>query len=146
MSGMGGASGASAMQTLRYPTLAFVFALILIGYSIWDIDQLSGRRYSTTPARVSLAGRVVPAMAGAGPVPATLRGPQATAVAAAAAPCRPAPRPPSWPGPRPADRGAAQPPAGSLLLSRGDGRLPDRDGGHHGPDAAPHNLGARLPP
>ena len=80
MSGMGGASGASAMQSLRYPTLAFVFALILIGYSIWDIDQLSGRRYSTAPARVSLAR--VPAMAAAGPVPAALRGPQAIAVSA----------------------------------------------------------------
>ena len=45
MAGMGGASG-SAMQTLAYPTLAFVFALILIGYSVWDLDQLSGRRYS----------------------------------------------------------------------------------------------------
>ena len=48
----------SAMQTLRYPTLAFVFALILIGYSIWDLDQLSGRRYSpATGARVAGRGR-----------------------------------------------------------------------------------------
>jgi hypothetical protein len=47
-SGMGGMSGpaGSAMPPLRYPTLAFVFALILIGYTIWDLDQLSGRRYS----------------------------------------------------------------------------------------------------
>ena len=36
----------SAMQTLEYPTLAFIFALILVGYSVWDLDQLSGRRYS----------------------------------------------------------------------------------------------------
>ena len=40
MSGMGGSSG-TAMQTLSYPTLTFVFALILIGYTIWDLDQLS---------------------------------------------------------------------------------------------------------
>lgn len=46
-SGMSGMGGASGMQTLRYPTLAFVFALILIGCGIWDIDQLSCRRYST---------------------------------------------------------------------------------------------------
>jgi hypothetical protein len=81
MSGMGGPS-ASAMQTLRYPTLAFAFALILIGYSIWDIDQLSGRRYSTAPARVPLArvAVAIPAMAGAGA--ATLPSPRATEVAA----------------------------------------------------------------
>jgi Domain of unknown function (DUF5134) len=61
-SGMGGMGGGSAMQTLRYPTLAFVFALILIGYTIWDIDQLSGKRYSRVDARLSLAG--VPAVGG----------------------------------------------------------------------------------
>jgi hypothetical protein len=84
-SGMSGMGGASAMQTLRYPTLAFAFALILTGYSIWDIDQLSGRRYSTAPARVPLARAAVavPAMAGAGTATATLPGPRATGVAAA---------------------------------------------------------------
>lgn len=44
-------SGTSAM-TLRYPTLALLFALILVGYSIWDLDQLSGRRYAFGAARV----------------------------------------------------------------------------------------------
>jgi hypothetical protein len=62
MAGMSGSSG-SAMQTLRYPTLAFVFALILVGYSIWDLDQLSGRRYSLPSPVAVPAG--VPAMAGA---------------------------------------------------------------------------------
>jgi hypothetical protein len=83
MSGMGGPS-ASAMQALRYPTLAFAFALILIGYSIWDIDQLSGRRYSAAPARVPLArvAVAIPAMAGAGAATATLPGPRAREVAA----------------------------------------------------------------
>ena len=54
-------------MTMSDPTLAFVFALVLIGYSIWDLDQLSGRRYSLASARVSLAGvrAGVPAMAGA---------------------------------------------------------------------------------
>lgn len=64
-------------MTLDYPTLAFVFALILIGYSTWDLDQLSGRRYSFGTARVSLAGAGaagVPAMAAAGSGPAALPG------------------------------------------------------------------------
>jgi Domain of unknown function (DUF5134) len=87
MGGMGGSSG-SAMQTLRYPTLAFVFALILVGYSIWDLDQLSGKRYSTTrarvsPVRVALAG--VPALAGAESATATFSGPEATGSSAATA-------------------------------------------------------------
>ena len=82
MSGMGGPS-ASAMEALRYPTLAFAFALILIGYSIWDIDQLSGRRYSSAPARVPLArvAVAIPAMAGAAAATATLPGPRATELA-----------------------------------------------------------------
>jgi hypothetical protein len=69
MSGMGG----SGAQTLEYPTLALLFALVLVGYSIWDIDQLSGKRYSGRAVGLSLAGAAlpgVPAMAGAksGPV------------------------------------------------------------------------------
>jgi hypothetical protein len=68
MAGMAGMSGgASSTLTTSDPTLALVFALVLIGYSVWDLDQLSGRRYSLASARVSLAGvrAGVPAMAGA---------------------------------------------------------------------------------
>jgi hypothetical protein len=68
MAGMPGMSaGSSSMLMLSDPTLAFVFALVLIGYSIWDLDQLSGRRYSLTSAPVALVGvrAGVPAMAGA---------------------------------------------------------------------------------
>ncbi|TVZ07032.1 DUF5134 domain-containing protein [Trebonia kvetii] len=60
--GMGGmsAGAGSAAMTLSLPTLAFVFAFILVGYAVWDLDQLSGRRYSTgrhdAGLRVSLAG------------------------------------------------------------------------------------------
>lgn len=75
MAGMSGGPGAG--MSLRVPTLAFVFALILVGYSIWDLDQLSGRRYTFAPARVSLAGAAVaggPAVAAAGPRPAVLPG------------------------------------------------------------------------
>jgi hypothetical protein len=63
-------SGPSTMTALRYPTLAFIFALILAGYSVWDLDQLSGRRHRPGAAGVSLtsAGAArVPAMSAAGP-------------------------------------------------------------------------------
>ncbi len=79
-SGTGGMGGGTAMQTLKYPTLALVFALILIGYTIWDLDQLSGKRYSRAGASLSPtgvgaarvpSGRVqaagVPTLAAAGP-------------------------------------------------------------------------------
>jgi hypothetical protein len=68
MAGMPGMSaGSSSMLMLSDPTLAFVFALVLIGYSVWDLDQISGRRYSLTSAPVALVGvrAGVPAMAGA---------------------------------------------------------------------------------
>lgn len=64
MGGMGGSSG-SGMHMLQYPTLAFVFALILAGYSVWDLDQLSGRRYRLASAGMSLAPVAMPAMTGA---------------------------------------------------------------------------------
>ena len=70
MSGMGGAAG--TMGTLSQPFLAFIFALALIGYSIWDLDQLSGPgvsgHYSLAVARVAPAGAVLAGVgAGAGP-------------------------------------------------------------------------------
>lgn len=57
-SGMNGMGAVSGMSTLRVPTLAFVFALVLIGYTVWDFDQLSGLRHG-----VALAA--APAFAGA---------------------------------------------------------------------------------
>jgi len=82
-SGMGGMGG-SGTQTLRYPTLAFVFALVLIGYSVWDLDQLSALRRGLTAA---VAGAASPALAGvaAGAGAGGLAGSRATAVATAAA-------------------------------------------------------------
>jgi len=65
MSGMGG--GLSGMGTLGLPFLAFGFALTLIGYSIWDLDQVSGPgtsgHYSLAAARVTPPG---PVLAGVG--------------------------------------------------------------------------------
>jgi Domain of unknown function (DUF5134) len=75
-------SGGSSSLTLSDPTLAFVFTVILIGYSIWDLDQLSGKRYGLTSARVPLAEvrAGVPAMAGAESVPASFSGPRPAGV------------------------------------------------------------------
>jgi hypothetical protein len=92
MGGMGGSSSGSAMQTLSYPTLAFVFALILVSYTIWDLDQISGRRYAFSPSPLTsaaLAGAAVMADVSAG---ATLSGTPAdgTDGAASAASCSPA--------------------------------------------------------
>jgi hypothetical protein len=52
MGGMGGMAGpaGTATQALKYPALAFAFALILAGYSVWDLDHLSGRRYALAGA------------------------------------------------------------------------------------------------
>ena len=87
--GMGAMSGAggSATMTLSHPTLAFVFALILVGYAVWDLDQLSGRRYATG-ARVSLAGVGpvrVPVLAGSESPAGSLPGGRSAAQAAPAA-------------------------------------------------------------
>ena len=68
MSGMGGAAG--TMGTLSLPFLAFIFALLLIGYSIWDLDQLSGPgtsgHYSLAVARVAPASAVLVGRHGGG--------------------------------------------------------------------------------
>ena len=88
MSGMGGAAG--TMGTLSEPFLAFIFALALIGYSIWDLDQLSGPgasgHYSLAVARVApadavLVGATAPAGMGATAVATAAGGPVGSAVA-----------------------------------------------------------------
>jgi hypothetical protein len=71
--GMGGMGGMSGMSTLSVPTLAFVFALILIGYTIWDLDQLSSLRHGLAAA---VAGATTPALVGAS------AGPLGTAIGA----------------------------------------------------------------
>ena len=47
---------------LELPALAFAFALVLVGYSIWDLDQLSGPgpsgHYSLATARVAMLSGV----------------------------------------------------------------------------------------
>jgi Domain of unknown function (DUF5134) len=73
MSGMGAVPAGSGAMALRVPTLAFVFALILVGYSVWDLDQLSGRRYALAAARVPLGGTAAVAVASPGPAPVAPR-------------------------------------------------------------------------
>jgi Domain of unknown function (DUF5134) len=60
--GMAGMGGTSGMSTLSVPTLGFLFALILIGYTIWDLDQLSSLRHGFAAA---VAGVATPALVGA---------------------------------------------------------------------------------
>jgi Domain of unknown function (DUF5134) len=87
--GMGGMSGGmSGMGTLQLPFLAFVFALLLIGYSIWDLDQLSGPgasgHYSLAAARTVPTGLVLvgaTAGTGAAAVSAPASGPAGSALA-----------------------------------------------------------------
>jgi hypothetical protein len=62
--GMGGMGGSAAMPTLSYPTLAGAFVLLLVGYSVWDLNQLSGGRYSLAsdggPAAGAVSAVIVP--------------------------------------------------------------------------------------
>jgi hypothetical protein len=91
--GMAG-GGMSGMGTLRLPFLAFLFALVLVGYSIWDLDQLSGPgasgHYSLAVARVASPGPVLAGVgAAAGPRPVAgngAAGPDGTAAARGSVP------------------------------------------------------------
>ena len=98
MSGMGGAA-ASAMGTLGVPALAFVFTLLLVGYSVWDLDQLSGPgpggHYSLAIARVTpvaavLAGVGAPGGPGAAAMSAPADGQADSTVASEPVAGRPA--------------------------------------------------------
>ncbi len=55
--GAGIAGMGAAGQALRYPSLAFVFALILAASCVWDLDQLSSRRYRLESAAVTVGCR-----------------------------------------------------------------------------------------
>jgi hypothetical protein len=84
--GMGG--GMSGMGTLQLPFLAFLFALLLAGYTVWDLDQLSGPgtsgHYSLAVARVAPPGPVLVG-APAGPGAAAVSAPVSDLADAAAA-------------------------------------------------------------
>jgi uncharacterized protein DUF5134 len=61
--GMSGMSGSPGMQSAEVPTVAFAFALILAGYTIWDLDQLSSRH-----RRLATAGFTIPGAGLAGAI------------------------------------------------------------------------------
>ena len=73
MGAMGG--GVGGMGTLDLPFLALLFALALVGYCIWDLDQISGPgtsgHYSLAVARVAPPG---PVLAGVGAIAAGASG------------------------------------------------------------------------
>lgn len=83
--GMGGMAGVGGMGTLQLPFLALLFALVLVGYAIWDLDQVSGPgtsgHYSLAVARVAPAD---PVLAGVGATAAGASGASAGLVSAAA--------------------------------------------------------------
>ena len=102
MAGMGGASG--GMPTLAVPGVAFIFALVLAGYAVMDLDRLSGPTphgsylavpASTVPAAAALVGAaaaggsVSAAVASAGPA-GTEGGVSTAAAAGEASPGKPA--------------------------------------------------------
>jgi len=55
----GGGTGGMSGPALRYPTLAGVFVLLLVAYPAWDLNQLSGRRYSLGGAGIIAGGPAV---------------------------------------------------------------------------------------
>jgi hypothetical protein len=55
--GAGIARMGAAGQALRSPSLAFAFALILAASCVWDLDQLTGRRYRLESAAVTVGCR-----------------------------------------------------------------------------------------
>ncbi|HTV99615.1 MAG TPA: DUF5134 domain-containing protein [Streptosporangiaceae bacterium] len=66
-SGMAGMGGGGGMSTLAVPTLAFIFAIVLAGYAVVDLDRLSG------PApHGSYLAAAAPALAGATAGPGTV--------------------------------------------------------------------------
>ncbi|HUN31041.1 MAG TPA: DUF5134 domain-containing protein [Trebonia sp.] len=61
MAGMGG-GGPAAMPTLGHPTIAGAFVVLLVGYCVWDLNQLSGGRFRLAAAG-GPAAAAVPAQA-----------------------------------------------------------------------------------
>ena len=102
-----------SMMILQYPTLAIAFALVLAGYSVWDLDQLSGRSRlgaeRVSLARAAAAGVPAAAVAELGPAPSGARSPAGAPDA-------------GWPGtadsPAATDHGGAGGPASAAISGR----------------------------
>jgi hypothetical protein len=61
MAGMGGSSG-QAMRTLSLPTVALIFAFLLVGYAVRDLDRISG---PAAHGHYNLAGAALAQVGGA---------------------------------------------------------------------------------
>ena len=64
---MAGMSGAAAMSTLSHPTVAGAFVVLLVGYSVWDLNQLSGGRYRLASVATPATAAVPAATVASGP-------------------------------------------------------------------------------
>jgi len=56
--GMSGMGGSADRPSLAVPTLAFLFALVLAGYTVWDLDQISSRSRRLAPASFAVQAAV----------------------------------------------------------------------------------------
>jgi hypothetical protein len=118
--GMGGMAGSpgQAMQTLRLPTLALVFAFLLAGYAVRDLDLLSGPaaggRYARTGTGIAPAGPVLAAASALARPSAATAAPAATGSSQATAP-RPAPAEPAAAAPASGDAAGGGPGAARKL-------------------------------
>jgi Domain of unknown function (DUF5134) len=63
--GMGGMGGAGGMSTLAAPAVAFIFAILLVGYAVMDLDRLSGPAPHGSYLAAAHAAPAGAAMAGA---------------------------------------------------------------------------------
>ena len=141
----GMAAGSSGgMQTLRAPTLGLVFALLLIAYSVRDVDRKAcadgyfhvvGRRF--TPAGPALATAAAGVTGQGGPAGLAGGGDSAVATVVQPEARRGIVR-------RSVDRpGQRQPPGAAAALSGRRQGLPGGDGRHHGLHADHHDLARR---
>jgi len=54
--GMGGMGSQAATPALSDPTIAGAFVVLLVGYAVWDLNQLSSRRYRLGAAGTTAGG------------------------------------------------------------------------------------------
>jgi len=64
--GMSGMGGSADRPSLAVPTLAFLFALVLAGYTVWDLDQISSRSRRLAPASFAVQAAVPAAVLAGG--------------------------------------------------------------------------------
>lgn len=78
-----GSMSEPAMQSLDYPTPGWVFLLVLVGYGVWDLDRLFGRRITPADAAMPMPAAGAPALADPGAAPTASGGSRPTGGSAA---------------------------------------------------------------